>query len=166
MKQTFPKIHDDEILARLLECEAPFKAVSKSTASAMLAVGVIKNIISWKTERRGIPRAWQQMKDLMDTAILEGTTEVFDAFARAWTAPITKIEDVIFIGASPRAPIAVEIVSFIMLFQVINDRPPTRPEILDSMAKGDCPIDDSELCRQLKKLGWQKRIPTNADLAS
>jgi len=78
---------------------------------------------------------------------------------------------------NPRRPLTKEIIQAISVLQFDLKRAPSRPEVLDYLAihcgdlnhEGDpqgISIDESELCRQLKRLGWQDLLTPANELAS
>ena len=71
----------------------------------------------------------------------------------------------------PRQRVTYAIVFAVDILQTVLDRPPTRAEIMDFVATHEAmpenmAIDETEVSRQLTKLGWNEFIPTAADLAS
>jgi hypothetical protein len=182
MKWKFNKIPDDEIQKKAIEAELPLKTVEEYHSELYALVLLLKTGIKNKKAEQTL-YAWNTLKGAIESSMKDDSTVIFDVFAEAWLKMELKqgfathweasINDVVqdtepsFVW-EPRkkAPITYDIITMIWYYQEQHDRPPTRAEILDMMAQGEFPIDDSELCRQLKKLGWQKLIPTESDLAS
>ena len=64
-----------------------------------------------------------------------------------------------------KKPVTLAMVQAIRNIQGKVQRAPTRREILSELEKASA-IDDTELCRQLVKLGWQEMITPSGELAS
>jgi len=157
----------DKILDEALALAAtPAKRLQDYTAPIYHAVADLK---AAKRTKADATDAWEWLKSVLDDAVQENQLGVFDDLAKAWekveveSISITLTEGKTVhkitqgeITNSPRQPIACAMIQAIRNIQ--KGRAPTRQEIVSEMAKRGTAIDDSELCKQLKKLGWQGMI--------
>jgi hypothetical protein len=150
---------------------APRKTLHKHTLAISEGVKRLRAAIRHK---HGEADAWQSLRDTLDKAAAAGEWSAIDDFAALWEGikiassrftltigngePLTIVQ-----GKSankPRSPVTLALIKAIENLQAPGglNRAPNRQEILEEMALAGFQIEDAELCRQLKKLGWQKLI--------
>jgi hypothetical protein len=120
---------------------------------------------------------WESIKAILDDAMNDRSSEAFEAFeafAEAWqkTGTPSVVEDVTFFHPhkdrddvtlrvwdspdnKPRQPLTASILDGICEIQRAKHRSPTRQELLDWLGKRAVYVDDTELCRQLKRMSLQ-----------
>jgi hypothetical protein len=171
-KITREKIPDVELGLASLKARNPSKDGSiLSSAVHLFATHLKMSIMDNDIERQ--KEDWGAITKLMTEMIECGFAGgMMDLLSNAWektevhVSTVMILDEVVGYKAIPtnkhRQPVTVALVNAISFLQFKLDRVPTRPEIIEFMAKcGDsnCAFDEPELCRQLKKLGWQDLIP-------
>lgn len=165
--QKIPSVVLDSINAH---ANVPFKQVNAFTVRICDAVESIKGAKAIGTDAS---RGWNELKRIIDDAVGQGDFSAFDDMAKAWESLEVKTGKIILSGASvrtvtgrknlPRAKTPRLIATALDLLQDQLGRIPTRRELLDFMASNpampeNIAMDDSELSRQLKKLGLQESL--------
>lgn len=131
-------------------------------------VEIYRIVADLKTLRhRGEPagKHWSWLRCVLDTAAESDDWSAFDDFAQAWK--LAKVnhrklghEFSKSDHAPVREPAKLAVVNAVTCLQLDLERLPYRKEILDfinvELGRG---MDDTELSRQLKILGWAERIP-------
>ncbi len=158
--------HDMLVLARR-DASTPARSVNKHTEEIFRLVA---DIVAFQKSRQNPTPAWDKLKCVLDQAMADSDYTALDDLAKAWKN--TEVKAWIFsskaadgtltpfytsgqIVNSPRSPITVAMIDAIMNLQEDSRRAPTRQEILDAI---DSPIDETELSRQLTRLGWNDLI--------
>lgn len=147
----------------------PVKKIGTHTAEIFAAVADIK--AAEKLGEDMVP-AWQRLRETVDRAAAAGDAAALDDMQKALkNLRVASTHVQIKTGNkeleittgrmlnAPLRPVTLALVKAIRDFQFDRDRAPDRQEILDGMAKllpeG---IDESELSRQLTRLGWNHLI--------
>lgn len=170
------KISDGMICAALKSIHIPAKKITPTTMAVYTLVKRLKCAEAGKWTDETVTESFDALKEILDASIRAGDFTAFNEFAKFWKEITVKpvfmsksAPQAIACAVKPGKPlreIASAIVEAVAVFQSHNDRAPTRPEIMEylekTLPKG---IDDTELSRQLKRLGWQELIPKVADLA-
>lgn len=155
----------------------PAKKIGPATIEVYRAAGDMK---AERILKKKSVRGWESLRSILDQAAEAGDFSAFDDFAKAWTRLEVEPfclrlagEDLIGhrLKNAPRSKVTKAILFAIDILQIVEDRPPTRQEILHFLSNSEAMvepihIDDSELCTQLRKLGIQEHLPTASDLGS
>jgi hypothetical protein len=160
-----------ESLLRKVEAEAkpPVKKVGTYTAEIFAAVADIK-----AAEKLGkdMSPAWMRLREIIDEAASHGDATAFEDMQKAlknlnvaashFTIRSGEQQWEITSGRMlnpPIRPVTVALVKAIRDFQFDRNRAPDRQEILTAMNKIlENGIDETELSRQLTRLGWNELI--------
>lgn len=160
--------HDTLVLARR-EAIIPARKVNPRTEEVFRMAA---HLIAHRRSGQCPAQAWGELRQVLDEAMTDGDWTVMDDLAKAWqnvklsawvfssnmpdgtTVPFHSMGE---ITNPPRAPITVAVIDAISDFQFESTRAPTRQEILDAMV-ATTPIDETELSRQLGRLGWSDLI--------
>lgn len=161
------KIPADLLNETDMAASIPVKKVGPESSNVYDAVCGIRGAQQLK---RKADQPWKKLRDILDRAVESGDFSAFDDFAKAWEkmdveAFLLGEHWVAFPSSKPREPVTRNIVSAVSVLQFFNGRAPTRGEILDKLGELGCAIDEAQLSRQLKKMGWQNLIPKAGDLA-
>ncbi len=175
MKSKTTLIPREAIWQAIDAAEIPAKKITPTTTSVYQAVGYLKELRQTKDLGPKTERAWVDLVEILGGAITNLDFSAFDEFANAWQKLEVNVETydpkdggrLIHkhqIKNSPRQSVTKAVALAVLYFQGWYERTPTRQEIMSFMATHEDAevnraLDDSELCRQLKKLGWQDLIP-------
>jgi hypothetical protein len=157
-------IPEEELYSAFLDATTPAKKMTRSTVEIYALVRLLKESRKNEESNQAGEDAWGFLQKFFSIAIHERDYTMFDEFATAWKLPDGEEQKL-------RRPKTAAIVDCVKSFQDYYGRTPTRQEILDTLAESDLvavnqAMDDTELCRQLKALGWQDLIPKSRGLAS
>ena len=169
MSEEFPPISDELIAQALNTASLPphVTRVNHYTTDIYEAVDDLK---SARRLGEGASDPWSKLRFHLSHAAAFDCWEAFDDFARAWSQKESSLDDPER-GPSEffdherrpvREPLTFHLILTIRDLQRSLGRAPFRDEILDSIGDRLPPhkgMDEPELSRQLKKLGWSHLIP-------
>lgn len=162
------QIPNELLLRAEREARPPVKKSNLRTGEIFAAVAHLK--AAERLQKSPEP-AWKALRNILDDAAERGDYTAFDDLQKALSKLEVNTVEITISGEDggnivlgkqtnpPRAPVTVGIIQAIKNLQFATSRAPTRKEIIDEFSRMDPDgIDETELSRQLTRLGWNDLI--------